>query len=74
MIGSAPSADARQVMRAAAQWLALMESGTANEQDRAELQTWRDSHSSHEQAWQKAQRLRQRFSDLPSALAMASLD
>ncbi|MGB5827317.1 MAG: FecR domain-containing protein [Pseudomonas mandelii] len=74
MIGSAPSADARHVMRAAAQWLALMESGTANEQDRAELQTWRDSHSSHEQAWQKAQRLRQRFSDLPSALAMASLD
>ncbi|MET0775771.1 MAG: FecR domain-containing protein [Pseudomonas mandelii] len=74
MIGSAPSADARQVMRAAAQWLALMESGTANEQDRVELQTWRDSHCSHEQAWQKAQRLRQRFSDLPSALAMASLD
>ncbi|OYP99755.1 sugar ABC transporter substrate-binding protein [Pseudomonas mandelii] len=74
MIGSAPSADARQVIRAAAQWLALMESGTANERDRAELQSWRDSHSSHEQAWQKAQRLRQRFADVPSALAMASLD
>jgi transmembrane sensor len=51
-----------------------MESGTANERDRAELQSWRDSHSSHEQAWQKAQLLRQRFTDLPSALAMASLD
>ncbi|MGL6246287.1 FecR domain-containing protein [Pseudomonas sp.] len=74
MIGSAPSADARQVIRAAAQWLALMESGTANERDRAELQSWRESHSSHEQAWQKAQLLRQRFADLPSALAMASLD
>lgn len=74
MIGSAPSAEARQVVRAAAQWLALMESGSANERDRAELQKWRDSHSSHEQAWQKAQLLRQRFADLPSGLAMASLD
>lgn len=74
MIGSAPSAEARQVVRATAQWLALMESGAANERDRANLQHWRDSHPSHEQAWQKAQLLRQRFADLPSALAMASLD
>ncbi|WP_092281446.1 FecR domain-containing protein [Pseudomonas prosekii] len=61
-------------MRAAARWLALVESGSASDQDRAELQRWRDSHSTHEQAWQKAQMLRQRFADLPSALAMASLD
>ncbi|RLU08176.1 sugar ABC transporter substrate-binding protein [Pseudomonas prosekii] len=61
-------------MRAAAGWLALIESGSASDQDRAELQRWRDSHSTHEQAWQKAQMLRQRFADLPSALAMASLD
>ncbi|MGF6518696.1 transmembrane sensor [Pseudomonas sp. BT76 TE3572] len=74
MIGSPPSAEARQVVRAAAQWLALMESGAANDRDRANLQHWRDSHPSHEQAWQKAQLLRQRFTDLPSALAMASLD
>lgn len=74
MIGSALSAEARQVVRAAAQWLALMESGSASERDRAELQSWRDSHPSHEQAWQKAQLLRQRFADLPSGLAMASLD
>jgi transmembrane sensor len=51
-----------------------MESGAANERDSANLQHWRDSHPSHEQAWQKAQLLRQRFADLPSALAMASLD
>ncbi|MHC8350037.1 FecR domain-containing protein [Pseudomonas sp. RT4P38] len=74
MIGSTPSAQDRQVVRAAAQWLALMESGAANDRDRANLQHWRDSHPSHEQAWQKAQLLRQRFADLPSALAMASLD
>jgi len=74
VIGSPPSAETRQTVRAAAQWLALMESGYANERDRALLQSWRDSDSSHEQAWQKAQLLRQRFADLPSALAMASLD
>ncbi|MFU2327828.1 FecR domain-containing protein [Pseudomonas sp. NFX98] len=66
--------DARQVVRAAAQWLALLESGGATEQDRANLQRWRDMSPSHEQAWQKAQALRQRFADLPSALALSSLD
>ncbi|KAB0498198.1 MULTISPECIES: FecR domain-containing protein [Pseudomonas] len=72
MSSSAP--DARQAVRAAAQWLALLESGSANEQDRSNLQRWRDSCVSHEQAWQKAQALRQRFADLPSALALKSLD
>ncbi|WP_242167516.1 MULTISPECIES: FecR domain-containing protein [unclassified Pseudomonas] len=64
----------RDVARAAAQWLALLESGAATERDHAALQQWRDSHPQHEQTWQKAQSLRQRFSDLPQALAMASLD
>jgi len=71
---NSPTADARQVVRAAAQWLALLESGQANEQDRANLQRWRDSCATHEHAWQKAQALRQRFADLPSALALKSLD
>lgn len=72
MSGAAP--DPRQVVRAAAQWLALMESGGADEQDRVNLQRWRDTSASHEHAWQKAQALRQRFADLPSALALSSLD
>ncbi|WP_448092336.1 FecR domain-containing protein [Pseudomonas lini] len=71
---NSPVPDARQVVRAAAQWLALLESGSASEQDRANLQRWRDSCVSHEQAWQKAQALRQRFANLPSALALKSLD
>lgn len=66
--------DPRQAVRAAAQWLALLESGGANEQDRVNLQRWRDAHATHEQAWQKAQALRQRFADLPPALALSSLD
>jgi transmembrane sensor len=71
---SGPAPDVRQAVRAAAQWLALLESGGATEQDRANLQRWRDSCRSHELAWQKAQALRQRFADLPSALALSSLD
>ncbi|NUT76160.1 DUF4880 domain-containing protein [Pseudomonas sp. C1C7] len=71
---SSPAPDARQAVRAAAQWLALLESGGATEQDRANLQRWRETHPGHEQAWQKAQALRQRFSDLPCALALSTLD
>ena len=74
MIRPAPSSEDREVARRAAQWLALMESGDANEDDLLKLQHWRDSASSHERAWQKAQQLRQRFSVLPSGLAMATLD
>lgn len=69
-----PSADTRQVLRAAAQWLALMESGGASAEDEARLQHWRDSDQRHEQAWQKAQQVRTRFSGLPPSLALCSLD
>ncbi|WCD81468.1 FecR domain-containing protein [Pseudomonas sp. TUM22785] len=69
-----PSAHARQVAREAAHWLTLLESGGAREADHAELQRWRARSSDHEQAWQKAQALRQRFAQLPGALALASLD
>ncbi|MBC3953745.1 FecR domain-containing protein [Pseudomonas triticifolii] len=74
MIRQAPSSEAREVARSAAKWLALLESGGANDDDHVRLQHWRDSCSSHERAWQKAQQLRQRFSGLPTPLAMATLD
>lgn len=74
MIRSAPSSEEREVVRRAAQWLALLESGDASEEDHARLQRWRDSCGSHERAWQKAQQLRQRFFGLPTKLAIATLD
>ena len=70
----APSDETREVARAAAQWLALLESGEATEDDHTRLQHWRSSDHRHENAWQKIQLLRRRFIDLPSALAMATLD
>ncbi|MFK3798885.1 FecR domain-containing protein [Pseudomonas sp. NPDC088444] len=74
MSRTAPSHDERDVVRQAAQWLALLESGDASEADQRQLQHWRDSDGRHERAWQKAQQLRQRFSGLPTKLAMATLD
>lgn len=69
----APSPEAREVARAAARWLAMMESG-GDDFDCAALQRWRDSSAHHEAAWQKAQRLRQRFAGVPPSLGMATLD
>lgn len=74
MSRSAPSNEEREVVRSAARWLALLESGRASEEDHVELQHWRDSADDNERAWQKAQQLRQRFSSLPANLAMATLD
>ncbi|MDD1011421.1 FecR domain-containing protein [Pseudomonas shahriarae] len=70
----APSDETREVARAAAQWLALLESGEATDDDHTRLQHWRSSDHRHEKAWQKIQLLRRRFSGLPSALAMATLN
>lgn len=70
----APTTEDREVLRRAAQWLALLESGDANADDHLRLQHWRESANTHERAWQKAQQLRERFGGLPPALAMAALD
>lgn len=68
-----PSPEAREVARAAARWLAMMEFD-GDDFDCAALQRWRDSSAHHEAAWQKAQRLRQRFAGVPPSLGMATLD
>lgn len=68
------SAETREMTRAAAQWLALLDADEVSQEDLARLQQWRDSHPGHEQAWQRALLLQRRFSSLPPELAMASLD
>lgn len=65
---------ARELAQAAAHWLALIESGGASAEDHARLQQWRMQCPRHEQMWQKAQGLRQRFAQVPAQLALASLD
>lgn len=71
---SAVNGNTREVVRAAARWLALVESGAAGDSDLQRLAQWRASDVQHEQAWQKAMQLRQRFSQLPGELALATLD
>ncbi|MFV3289750.1 FecR domain-containing protein [Pseudomonas sp. NY11955] len=66
--------ETREALRAAARWLALLDSGDASETELRRLAQWRASSSLHEDAWQKAALLRARFSGLPGALAMATLD
>ncbi|MBI6618380.1 FecR domain-containing protein [Pseudomonas corrugata] len=73
MTRQALTPEAREVARAAARWLAMIESGEEGV-DHAALQRWRDSHAEHEAAWQKAQLLRQRFAGVPPSLGMATLD
>ncbi|MFK0092261.1 FecR domain-containing protein [Pseudomonas sp. NPDC090592] len=68
------SPETREAVRAAARWLALLDAGDASESDLLRLAKWRASSSLHEDAWQKASLLRQRFTALPGALAMATLD
>ena len=68
------TSETREMTRAAAQWLALLDCDEFSEADLARLQNWRNSHPGHERAWQRALLLRQRFSGLPPELAMASLD
>lgn len=74
MLNPKPSEEARHIARSVAHWLVLMESGSATAKDYAALQDWRADNAAHEQAWQKAQALRNRFDGLPKRLAMASLD
>ncbi|AVH38519.1 sugar ABC transporter substrate-binding protein [Pseudomonas monteilii] len=68
------SPETREAVRAAARWLALLDSGDASETDLLRLAQWRASSSLHEDVWQKASLLRQRFTALPGTLAMATLD
>nr|WP_309761944.1 FecR domain-containing protein [Pseudomonas psychrotolerans] len=63
----------RAAIREAAGWLALLESGEAGARAQELLQEWRAADAEHERAWQAALALQQRFSSVPSRLAMASL-
>lgn len=70
----ASTPEARQLARAAAAWLTLLDSGRASAEDLQRLDHWRAADPRHEQVWQRAEGLRQRFQAVPQVLAMASLD
>ena len=64
----------RSVAREAARWLLRLSSGRATDADQRACELWRASKAEHEHAWQRAQRVNQRFGLIPSALGMATLN
>ena len=64
----------RKVAREAARWLLRLSSDRATDADIRACDQWRASKTEHEHAWQRAQRVNQRFGLIPSALGMATLN
>lgn len=64
----------RKVAREAARWLLRLSSDRATDADIHACEAWRASKAEHEHAWQRAQRVNQRFGLIPSALGMATLN
>lgn len=71
--GELPAVE-RNVAREAARWLLRLSSGRATEADVHACDLWRASRAEHEHAWQRAQRVNERFGLIPSALGMATLN
>jgi len=70
--GTAPTLD-HAVIREAARWLVRLHSGEASPEDHAALQRWRQERAEHELAWQRAERLSERFGALPPVLGVPVL-
>ena len=71
--GDLPAVD-RGVARAAARWLLRLSSGQATDADIRAYDQWRASKAEHEHAWQRAQRVNDRFGLIPPALGLAALN
>ncbi|WP_028694251.1 FecR domain-containing protein [Pseudomonas cremoricolorata] len=65
---------ARQLAREAAQWLARQDAGELDADGALQLQHWRARSAAHEALWQKAEQLRQRFSQVPPPIGLSCLD
>jgi len=66
----APGSD---IALAAIDWMVLLQSGTATEQEHEACRRWRAVDLRHEQAWQRLQSLSERVAGLPRTLAHGSI-
>ncbi len=62
------------ILDEAAEWLVVMNAGAVSAEDRQAWMAWRARSATHEQAWQRAERLMGAFGGIPAALAMPALD
>jgi len=63
----------RAVAREAAHWLACMYGGEASAEERVACERWRLAHPEHERAWQRAQRLNEKFGVVPAPVGVQAL-
>jgi transmembrane sensor len=61
------------VLREAARWLVCLHSGEADAAGRDACARWRAADPAHEQAWQRAERLSQKFGAVPTSVGMPVL-
>lgn len=57
----------------AAQWLTLLMSGEATDEDRRRLQQWRDAHADHERAWKHIEAVTRRLKVMEPKAAYKAL-
>lgn len=62
-----------QVVREAASWLVRLHSGEADAAERQAFERWRRQRPEHDQAWQRAERLSQKFGALAPELGVPIL-
>lgn len=67
--GSGGAGVSETVALQAAEWFFLLQSDAATPADRSRWAQWRAQHAEHETAWQRAERVGQKFALLPAALA-----
>lgn len=67
------SPEMTRAIEEAAQWYACLASQQADERDRQGLLHWLDEDPVHQQAWARVQQVRQRFEQVPGAVAATVL-
>lgn len=63
----------RAIARQAAHWLTTLYGGNAAPEDVKACEYWRAADPEHERAWQRAQRINQRFGVVPASLGLPAL-
>lgn len=61
------------VLEQAVDWLVRLNSGEFNDEDHIGLEQWRNACPTHEQAWDRAEKLMAKMGSVPASLAMPSL-
>lgn len=61
-------------LQQAAEWFAVIQSGSVTDQERKDWKHWLSLSDNHLQAWHKVENISHRFDDLPVAASRAALD